>query len=122
MTPVAVAAETASSRCVPVAPAVVRAISQGLTISGGGGIRGAKAVKSRDFSNVYFVSARLIGPGLDGSDTATWATNRIKSIGLIFSVDGFAKEFSDWGDGGQTDAHLSMNNDGAAESRRCARR
>jgi hypothetical protein len=39
--------------------------------------------------------------------------------GLIFSVNGFATEFSDWGDGGATDAALSMSDDGGSEAEAC---
>ena len=35
------------------------------------------------------------------------------------SVDEYAKEFSDWADGGRSDAQLSVSDDGADESRQC---
>ena len=100
---------------------VVKAIQTGLTVEGGGKLRSAQAVKSGDFESVYFVSADIQGPGLEGAhDIGTWATNRLRVGGLIFAVDSVAKEFSDWGHGDKTDARLSMEDDGAEESQECA--
>ena len=55
------------------------------------------------------------------SDIATWATNRLRVGGLIYAVNGVAKEFSDCGDGSQTDANLTMSDDGADLSVECVR-
>jgi hypothetical protein len=52
-------------------------------------------------------------------EIGTWATNSLEDEGLIFAVDGLANEFSDWGDGRETDAQLSLADDGAEESREC---
>jgi len=112
-----------ASRCEPVDDVLFRAISDGLTISGGGGsLRNAQAVKSDDYEEVWFVAADLQGKNLEGSDDiGIWATNSLAAgEGLIFAVDEVAQEFSDWGDGGQTDAQLSINDDGAQEARGCA--
>jgi hypothetical protein len=38
----------------------------------------------------------------------------------IFAVDGLAKEFSDWGHGDTTDAHITQSSDGVAEAKECA--
>ncbi len=59
-----------------------------------------RAVRSRDYSKVYFVAAELDGPGLSGNGhVAVWATNEIRGYGLTFAVDGYAKQFSGWGEG-----------------------
>lgn len=106
--------------CMPVPHAVVKAIESGLTVQGGGKLRGAYAVKSRDFSSVYFISAEIQGPGLENNgDIGTWATNRLEVGGLIYTVDSVAQEFSDWGHGDKTDAQLSMDDDGAEDSAKC---
>jgi hypothetical protein len=95
------------------------------TVQGGGQLKGAKAVKSNDFESVYYVSAELQGPGLEGSgDIATWATNSLKAgEGLILAADAVAKEFSDWGadvgEGSAPAETMSLDNDGAEESRAC---
>jgi hypothetical protein len=95
----------------------VKYISSGLTVTGGGKLRNAQQVRSDDFSRIYFVSAEVQGPGLEGDgDVATWATN---GKVLVYSVGGFAKQFSDWIDGGSTDAQFSLADDGAEESQDC---
>ena len=106
------------ARCLDVPPAVLDRISAGLTISGAGGLGRASAVQSSDYESVYFVSAELEGPGIDG-EIATWATNGLGAGGLTYSVDALAREFSDWADGGATQAELTMDRDGADESREC---
>lgn len=110
-----------ATRCLPVATEVVKAIASGLTVTNGGTLRPARAVRSGDYERVFFVSAEIDGPGLEGDgEVGTWATNRIDSArGLIFAVDAFAREFSDWGDGRKTDAEFSLERDGAEESRSC---
>ena len=109
-------------RCEAVAQAVVAAMAEGLTVEGGGSLRNAMAVRSGDFEKVWFLAADLQGPGLESSqDIAVWATNDIVGLGSVFSVDEVAKEFSQWGDGGRTDADLTMDDDGAEEAAQCAR-
>jgi hypothetical protein len=109
-------------RCLNVPPALVNAISNGLVVQGRGSLRYVQAVKSADFSSVYFVSADMQAEGREGpDDVATWATNRLRVGGLIYSVDAFANKFSDWPDGGQTSADLTMIDDGAELSQDCAR-
>jgi hypothetical protein len=82
--------------------------------------------KSDDVENVWFVGAKLNGLGLDDdTHVAVWATSLINEdgeytgSGLIFSVGGFANEFSDWGDGGSTDAEMSLSDDGAEDVQEC---
>jgi len=110
------------NRCVTVPSALVAAIEEGLTVSGGGTLRNARAVKSNDFEKVYMVAADIQGAGMEGNEqVGVWATNSLKGDGLIFSVDGQAKEFSDWGDGATTDANITQAADGVDEARECAR-
>jgi hypothetical protein len=112
----------AEGRCENVSPAKVEAIASGLQLTGGGGsLRGARAVASEDFQNVYFVSAEIDGAGLEGKgDVGTWATNGIADAGgTVYAVDAIAQEFSDWPDGDKTDAEVSMGDDGAEASRDC---
>jgi hypothetical protein len=112
-----------SDRCDNVPPALTQAIAEGLTLTGGGGtLTNAKAVKSNDYQRVYFISADIDGPGLEGSDDiGTWAQNGPLRVGggLTLSVDNVAIEFSDWPDAGTTDFMLSMQDDGAEESKDC---
>jgi hypothetical protein len=76
-------------------------------------------VKSRDHDDIYFVSAELEGPGLfDPGDVATWATTSPGGAEAIFSVDELAKDHTTWRDGTAI-AGLSLDDDGAPESRTC---
>jgi hypothetical protein len=112
---------TAPSRCLDVPRALVDGIETGLTVTGGGSLRNARAVKSQDFAKVYMVAADIQGSGMEGpSDIGVWATNRLGEGGLIFAVDGFAKEFSDWSHGDQTDANITASSDGVQEAKDCA--
>ncbi|HWH13285.1 MAG TPA: hypothetical protein VNT51_00955 [Miltoncostaeaceae bacterium] len=58
-----------------------------------------------------------------GSDplVGVWVTNDVSSQGpgLVYAVDPFAEQFSDWGDGDQTDAGFSANDDGVDEAKAC---
>jgi len=108
------------SRCENVSMDIVSNIESGLKIQGGGHLKSAKAVKSKDFESVYFISAELEGEGMNNS-IATFATNRLGEGGSIFSVNYVAKEFSDWGFGPDTTADITMSDDGAEESVNCVK-
>ncbi len=114
------------SRCDPAPKPLLAAIAEGLTVQGGGSLRNGHAVKSEDLKSVYYVSADIQGAGLQGNaDIGTWATNSLTpGDGLILAADAVAKEFSDWGAAAQpgSDAAevMSMENDGAEESKACA--
>jgi hypothetical protein len=76
-------------------------------------------VESRDHGDIYFVSAELDGPGFeDPGDVGTWATTSPGGAEAIYSVDELAKEHTTWRDGTAI-AGLSMDDDGAEESREC---
>jgi hypothetical protein len=115
------AATTVTGRCEKVSSAVLNAIAEGLTVTGGGTLRNGYAVKSDDFTKVYMVAADIQGTGMEGDgEVGVWATNSLDGGGLIFAVDGLAKEFSDWGHGDTTDAHITQSSDGVAEAKECA--
>ena len=108
------------NRCENVPSFIISNIESGLEIEGGGSLKNAKAVKSNDFSSIYFISADLDGTGLEGDrDIATFATNKLDSAGLIFSIDHIAKEFSVFPFGKDTKTNITMSDDGAAESANC---
>jgi len=76
-------------------------------------------VKSSDHEDIYFVSAELDGPGFQGpGDIATWATTSPGGAEAIYSVDPLAKRHTTWRDGTAI-AGLSLEDDGAQESREC---
>jgi hypothetical protein len=112
---------TVTGRCELVSSAVLNAIAEGLTVTGGGTLRNGYAVKSDDFSKVYMVAADIQGTGMEGDgEVGVWATNSLDGTGLIFAVDSFAKKFSDWGHGDTTDAHIIPSSDGVSEAKECA--
>lgn len=113
--------QEASVRCEAVPQQLASQIESGLTVQGGGTLREAKAVESEDFEDtVYFISADIRGPGMEGSDQiGTWATDSLEGHVPLFSVDAIAKEFSEWPDASSTEAGFSLADDGAEESRDC---
>lgn len=118
----------ASERCIPVDAEVVEAIESGLIEDSGASLRNVWAVRSDDFELIWFVAGDLEGPALDGDDEiAVFATSMLNEEGeyegmggLVLAVSGFAVEFSDWPDGGKTQAETSLNDDGAREAWDCA--
>ena len=115
--------KTRSDRCEQVPRALVNTIAGRLTAQER--LRNARAVKSSDFKSVsvWFISAEIDGPGLDGDgEIGTWATTRPLAVGAgrILSIDTvFAQQLSGWERGDTTYAGVTMANDGAEESRHC---
>lgn len=105
----------AASRCVPVTGELLDAIATGLQVSGGGSLEHGQAVRSNDFNSVYFVAARIKGAGLDASSIGIWATNDLAADGPFYAVDGYAHQFSDWGQS----KDVSQFDDGAQEAKSC---
>ncbi len=108
-----------ASRCEPASEGLVTAISDGLSVSGGGSLADTVIVKSTAFENAYFVAADIEGSGTAGREVGVWVTNDTAGGGAIYSVIALASEFSSWGPGGQTDAAFSMSDDGASEAEAC---
>ena len=86
-------------------------------------VRSGSAVKSEDYVNVYFVAAKVYGPGIeDGAGPGVWFITGDKDSPVMFlSVNGTAKEFSSCPHGNKTKAEATMESDGAREAERCAR-
>ena len=79
-------------------------------------IRGI-AVKSGDFSNVYMVAMEFSATGIK-NQVGVWATNSLSAGGgIIMAVDGTAKAFTVWPDADQTDAQITISDDGVAEAK-----
>lgn len=117
----------ANERCIIPDQAVIDWISLGLLPEDGTYLRHVWAVKSDDFKNVWFVAADIEGPGMDSDDEiAIWATNALTEDGkpqpdgggAVFSVEAFAREFSDWPTG---DFSLLDDYDGMDEAKDCAK-
>lgn len=104
--------------CLDLGPELVAELNEGLTVQGSGEVRNAKAVRAAERKNAYFVSAEIVGPGLEGT-VGTWLSNDLREPGMILAVNETAVEFSVWPDGERTDAAVSMAEAGARESQEC---
>jgi len=72
---------------------------------------------SPDYGKVYFVAMRFTATGVE-DQTGVWATNGLDS-GITMSVDGFAKEFTDWPDSATTDAAIASTDPAVAVAIGC---
>ncbi len=63
-------------------------------------------IKSPDFVSVYFVAMEFSATGIE-NQIGVWASNKTDGSSAIYSVDGFAKEFTDWFHSDETDANIS---------------
>jgi hypothetical protein len=108
----------AASRCIKVPTGAIGVLTNHL--QPGVTIAKARAVRSKDFKRVYFVSGELEGPNLDGpGDVATWAMNALRPsptrpLPIVYSVDALAIQTSDWPTGDITPA-----DNGFTKSRNC---
>ena len=80
----------------------------------------ARAVKSNDFKNFYFVQYKLKTPN-NGIIFPMFAMNKPLSpkYGVIYSMDETAIAISGYGDGRQTKASFSVYDDGFYEATNC---
>jgi hypothetical protein len=109
-----------SAGCLPVSPSLVSSIAQGFKTEVTIG-RAAGFVAS-DFADVKFVAVEFTPSGSSTKEIAVFGTNDNnlddgKLDGLIIAADGFAKNFTTWGE--STNVDLSIADDGARESIEC---
>lgn len=76
-------------------------------------------VRSREFDEVYFTSARVVAGDGEEAQIATWASLAPDGDQLVFSVNDLAREVSGLDDGGEQG--FSGADEGVRESQRCAR-
>ena len=111
-------------RCTDVPRALVHRIASRLTAEET--LRNAHAVRARDRAGVWFISAEIDGPGLEGArDIGTWAKLGPPAVdaGKILAVDSvFAQQLSGWTRGDLTYAYLTMDDDSAEKSHDCVER
>lgn len=82
----------------------------------------AAAVKSTAFKNVYMVAISFTATGFDGKpEIGVWATGNIDRHSMTMSVDGFAKQFTDFPDAATSDAEIRLGDDGVSEAKACVR-
>jgi hypothetical protein len=105
-------------RCEPATSAIMTPLANALTNKQDRLVNG-QVVKSADHDDIWFVSAELDGPGFeDPGDVGTWATTSPGGGEAIYSVDDIAKDHTSWRDGTAI-AGLSLDDEGAEESRDC---
>jgi hypothetical protein len=75
------------------------------------------AVKSPDFSNVYFLAIQFSAAGID-DQIGVWARNGIDS-GIIMAVDSIAQNFTVWPDADGTDAAIASNDPSVSSAKSC---
>jgi hypothetical protein len=110
--------EAASAHCIPVGSDFMTPLGNA-TRDDAHRLRNGQAVESEDHDDVHFVSAEVYGPGVAAGTVGTWATTSLGGAEAIWTVDDVSREYSDLRDGTQV-AGVSMEDDGAQESRDCA--
>ena len=85
-----------SDRCVAASSDLVSALSNGLTVSGGGSINNVYTVKNNDGRPYTFIAGRVTGTGLN--EVLVWATPSLDldASALIVATDSLSEEFSVW--------------------------
>lgn len=109
---------SAAADCVDATNIAVNGIMKGAT---GDGMKfvSAKAVKSPDFSKVYFIAMKFSATGVE-DQVGVWASNSLEpGGGLIMAIDGVAQQFSDWGPGSSTTAKISTVDPVVAVAKSC---
>lgn len=77
------------------------------------------AVKSDDFKEVYFIAMRFAADG-GGDEVGVWASNSLRpGGGVLMSVDGYAKQFTDWPDASKTDAAINSADPAVEAAKSC---
>ena len=113
--------QTASQgRCATPAQTLVQKIAGSILVDAK--LRHPQVVKSRDFGNVWFVSAEVVYADREDGAVATWATNVPAGGESVYSLETNALQSTGWPPAVSAEAKLSLDNDGARESRRCAGR
>ena len=85
-------------------------------------LRHPQLVKSRDFRNVWFLSAEIVYVGREDGAVGTWATSVPAGGSAVYSLETNALQATGWPPAVAAEVKLSLDNDGARESRRCAGR
>jgi hypothetical protein len=84
----------------------------------------AKAVKSPDFKNVYFVAVKFKAAGV-GNQIGVWAVSgKLPQkpgdlAGLSLSANTIAQQFTVWPDGNRTQAQISTNDRSISAAIKC---
>lgn len=113
-----------TSRCIPASEKQLDFINYAVSSKQSSNfIKEGYAVKSTDFVNVYMVAVKIYGPGMEnGNGPAVFAVaGDPASPNTWMSVDGFAKQFTDFPDAGRSDAEITSSSDGVSEAIACSK-
>ena len=107
-------------QCIKVSEDLLESISLGITDSTATGR--AAGFDAKDFAQLTFIAVEFIPNGTSDEIVAVFATNDSdisdsKLDGLIIAVDGFAKNFSNWGT--PLDVDISLADRGALDAKEC---
>lgn len=107
----------ASADCVDAPTALLERIATGALDGTGMKPVTGKAYLSPDYGKVYFVAVRFAATGVE-DQTGVWATNGLDT-GITMSVDGIAKNFTDWPDAATTGAKIKSTDPAVAVAIGC---
>ena len=87
--------QSPSGLCEAAPAALVTAVSEGLIADTS--LTGARMVRDPEREDIWLVAAELDGPGITGEgEVGVWATDLPDDPTMIWSVDAFALQFSEW--------------------------
>lgn len=107
-------AEDPDSRCTKVPKSVLKELGDGLPLTDGW------AVRSDDYTKVWFVAARYVNSWPVFSVNGDPSSPDTAFDGLVLSVNDDANETTPWPYGPDTPAKVSMSDDGAREAELCS--
>jgi hypothetical protein len=112
--------QASQGRCTIPSQELVQKIADSMQVEAE--LRHAQVVRSRDFRNVWFLSAEVVYVNREDGAVATWATSVPAGGTSVYSLETNALQATGWPPAVAAEVKLSLTNDGARESRRCAGR
>jgi hypothetical protein len=108
---------SANVQCIAIPSLVLADIASGEESGVGMTPIAGYAVKSPDYSNVYFLAIQFSASGID-DQVGVWARNGIDT-GIIMSVDSIAQNFTVWPDADGTDAAIATTDPSVSSAKSC---
>jgi hypothetical protein len=118
-----VSSERAAARCLTVPPGLVKVLRASLSFSAGGQLFYARAVKSPQAAQLYFLSAQIRSAELRARrPIATWAVDKLVAEATASPLNATARAYSDLATPDQAAFKVSMRSLGALASQKCVSR
>jgi hypothetical protein len=109
----------ASPTCIPVSSAMGQSIMSKATPGSGARFTKAVAVKSPDFSRVYFIALQFSAGDVE-NQVAVFASSELTPVGApIMAVDAVAQQVTDWPDADKSKAAISKSDPYAMAAKAC---